>query len=448
MQQLNFQQLYFKGNRYDQPAIEAAIDHLSKYLLKNIHSPSPFVLFSAFNHIKTVIVYFAILKANRIAVILDPQMKSIELEEIINDVDPAAIIYVNEHTISFNYLEEIVLRNQSKGPNINTDIKDVCTIAYTNAEDGYSKGAMLTEKNLLSEIDALIKTNRLTSNSVTCSLLPFSHLFGFIYGVLIPAFGKGSTLISEVNLFKIPNTLKEIETAKVTHLYTVPSVYYILSKIPDLTNSCKSILEFFSGGIQLPPSIYETFYSKTNHKIREGYGLTETSPAIASNYEEEGPVIGSFGKPFPGCEIEIRGERNIECKTEQVGEICIKGDMVFKGYFNHEQTTNKVLRNQWLYTGDYGRKDSKGNIYFCGLKKEMINVAGNKVYPKKLVRLINKHENVLSATIYSETSILQGSSIGANVRLRDNSRKSQEEIKTWCIHNINNSIIPKSWVFE
>ncbi len=448
MQQLNFQQLYFRGCRYDQPTIEVAIDHLAKYLLKNIHSPSPFVLFSAFNHIKTVIVYFAILKSNRIPVILDPQLKSIELEEIISDVDPAAIIYLNENTISFNYLEEIELRNLSKGFNINTDIKDVCTIAYTNAEDGYSKGAMLTEKNLLSEIDAVIKTNRLTINSVTCALLPFSHLYGFIHGVLVPAFGKGSGLIPELNLLKISNTLNEIKILGVTQLHTVPSVYYILSKSPDLTSSCKSIVEFYSGGIQLPSFIYESFYRKTNRKIREGYGLTEGSPAVAGNFAEEGTVFGSFGKPFPGCKIEIRDENNNECKIDQVGEICVKGDMVFKGYFNYEHTTSEVLKDQWLYTGDFGKKDSNGNIYFCGLKKKMINVAGNKVYPKKLERLINKHENVLSATIYSETSILQGSSIGANVKLQNNSRKSQEEIKTWCVNNINNTILPKSWVFE
>jgi long-chain acyl-CoA synthetase len=448
MNQLDFKQLYFRGIQFDKKEIETAIDHLSNHLIKNLRSPSPFVLFTAFNHIKTFIAYFAILKANRIAVILDPQLKSIEIEEIIQDIDPSAIIFLNESAISFNYTDEISIRNFSKGPEIKTDLTDVCTIAYTNAEDGFSKGAMLTRKNLLAEIEAVIRTNYLSSNSVMCSLLPFSHLYGFIHGILVPAFGKGSGLIPEINLLKISQTLNEIESAKVTHIHTVPSMYYILSKSPELVSCCKSIVDFYSGGIQLPSFIYDTFYKKTNRKIREGYGLTEGSPAVAGNYQEEGPVFGSFGKPFPGCEIEIRDENNLQCLPEQIGEICVKGDMIFKGYFNYEKTTHEVLKNQWLYTGDFGKKDKLGNIFFCGLKKKMINVAGNKVYPKKLERLINKYEKVISTTVFSGDSVLQGSSIGALVKLKDNSTKSQDELKIWCLNNINNTILPKSWVFE
>lgn len=445
---LHFKSLRFKGESYDQCTIEAAVDHLTKYLNKNYQSQSPFVLFTAYNHIKTVIAWYAILKTGKIAVILDPQLKKLEYEETMGEVCPAAVININDKSLKFDYKSEIIFRPEDKHQRIESDLKDVCMLSYTNAEDGYAKAAMLTEKNLLTEAMAIKKTNYLDNNSVLCALLPYSHLYGFAHGVLAPTLAGGHGLITEVNLLKIAETVEEIGNGGVTHLHTVPSVYYILSKMPNATESYQHIKKFFSGGIQLPAFIYDSFYNKTGKKIHEGYGLTEGSPAVAGNFDEDGPLFGSFGKAFPGCEIKIMKEDNKECLPEEVGEICVRGDMVFKGYFNYKETTDAVLKNQWLYTGDFGRKDSKGNIYFCGLKKNMINIAGNKLYPQKLIRLFKLHKNVISADIRCETSLLQGNTINTTIRLRNNAKKYQDEFKLWCFQNINNTLLPKTWIFE
>ena len=122
--------------------------------------------------------------------------------------------------------------------------------------------------------------------------------------------------------------------------------------------------------------------------------------------------------------------------------------MVFKGYFNNETATNNVLKDGWLRTGDYGRKDLSGNIYFCGLKKNMINVAGNNVYPLKLERMMGINRNVQQVKISGEESVLQGQIVIAAIRLRDRSPQKQEEFKRWCFENINNIILPKIWNFE
>jgi long-chain acyl-CoA synthetase len=445
--QLNFIQIYFRGIRFDKQSILEAINHLAGYLTSNIHSSSPFILLSTYNHIKSLIAYYAIIKAGKIVAILDPETRSIELSEIIEDIDPAAIIFLNSDSIGFQYDEEILFRKQNSGFIINSDLKDVCTIAYTNAEDGYSKGAMITEKNLLSEVHALIKTNMLSENSVTCALLPFSHLFGLVQGILIPTHAGATGIIVEMNVLRISETIKEIQQYKVTHLYTVPSLYYILSKVPGIENLVSNILELYSGGTHLTPFIFNSFYRKTNRKIREGYGLTESSPGMALNYEEEGPKFESFGKPLPGCEIKIFNNDDVECTAGKIGEIRLKGDMVFQGYFNQEATTNIVLINGWLYTGDYGKKDKEGYLYFCGLKKDMINVAGNNVYPKKIERLLKKHKNVSDIKIFGEESVLQGQIVSAKIKLRDSSKKAQEEFKGWCYENINNALLPKYWLF-
>lgn len=448
LDQISFKHIFFRGKRYDQSTVEEGIDHLADYLEKNNFSSSPFVLLSMYNHIKSVIAYFAILKSGKIAVIFDPGSKPIDLSEIIEDTDPSAIFFINAESIGFDFDEEIVFRKTKKGFIINSDLAEVCTVAYTNAEDGYSKGAMLTEKNLLAEIYALITSSKITKESVVCALLPYYHLFGFAEGILVPTHIGATVVIEDINLLHLGETMQNIHQYKVTHFYTVPSIYYLLGKIPGIEKFVADIKNLYSGGTQLSEFVHENFFRKTNRSIREGYGLTESSPAVAIDDIEDEPVKNSIGKALPGCEIKIFNENGKECGAGDQGEICVKGDMVFKGYFNNELTTSQVLKNDWLYTGDLGKKDSKGLIYFCGLKKEMINVAGNNVYPKKLERMMKIYKNVIEVKVFSQDSVLQGQVAGAMIKLHDSSKKAQEVFKKWCQKSINNSSLPKIWLFE
>jgi long-chain acyl-CoA synthetase len=445
---LNFKQIFFRKKRFDKELLTQAIDHLSAYLKANIHSGSPFILMATYCHIKSVIAYYAILKAGKIPAIMDPGNKSIEVAEIIEEIDPAAILFINTNEISFHYEEEIIFRKAKPGFIITSDLTDVITIAFTNAEDGYSKGAMLTEKNLLSEVAALISTNRLNEQSVTCALLPFSHLYGLVQGLLVPTHAGSTGIIIELDILKINEIAEQIRYFKVTHLYTVPSLYYLFSKIPQIEYIVRDVQEFYSGGTQLSSFIYNCFYKKTTRKIREGYGMTESSPGVALDYSQEEPIFSSIGKPMPGCEISILDEYGNNCLPEEKGEICIKGDMVFKGYLNHEEATKSIIKKGWLYSGDYGRMDIQGNLYFCGLKKDMINVAGNNVYPRKLERMISINKMVKEVSIFREESILQGQIVGATIKLHDNSFHHQNAVKNWCYENINNILLPKIWLFE
>lgn len=446
--QLNFKNIYYKGIRYDKKTLQQAISHLTKYLKTHITSTSPFILFTAFNHIKTLISFYAILKTGKIPVVLDPESKSMELTEIIEDVDPAAILFLNNNSLKFNYEEEIIFRKQNAAFIIHSDLTDVCTIAYTNAEDGYSKGAMLTWKNLYTELNTIIQANHLNSDSVMYSLLPFSHLYGLVLGILVSTLSGGSAIIAELNMLKIQDTLNEIKHYNVTHFYSVPPIYYLISKYEGIEQIFKEVKMCISGGTKLKPFIYDTFQKKTRLAINEGYGLTETSPACTFNYVEESPNIESVGKPLDNSDIRIFNETMNECENGKIGEICIKGDLVFKGYFNKEKATEQVFQNGWLRTGDYGKKDKEGFIYFCGLKKSMINIAGVKVYPKKLERMVKVNKNVVDAQVFSEDSLLQGQIVGMKVKLNKKTLKDQDDFKKWCSDKINNALLPRIWVFE
>jgi long-chain acyl-CoA synthetase len=448
VKQLNFKRFYFSGTSFEQQAIKDGTDHLVHYLHKHIRSGSPFILFTACNHIKTAIVYYAILKAGKIAVLLDPAAKPAEVADIVGELEPAAIISVNTARLTFDYPSEIVFRPQPRQFNICSGLEDVCTIVYTNAEDGYPKGAMITEKNLLSEIYPMIRTNKLTPGSVTCALLPFSHLYGLVHGILLPALAGCTGLITEMNLLRVQDMVAEMTLHQVTHVYTIPPVYYIMGKVPGIGQLCRWVQEFYTGGAGLSPKMYECFYQKTGRTIREGYGLTETTSCAAYQYQEASPVPGSFGLPMPGCRIKIAGTQGTECLPGQTGEIYIQGDIVFKGYVGHKGATQQVLKNNWLCTGDYGKKDEQGFIYFCGLKKNMINVAGTNVYPRYVERMMRMCANVDEVTLFGEPSVCHGHTLGVRVVLHDNSPTGQEKTKKWCLRHLNARWIPKTWIFD
>jgi long-chain acyl-CoA synthetase len=446
IERIRFKKIYFRDRVFDKKQLMEAVDKLADYFSSKIVSSSPFIVFTAYNHIKTAITFYAILKAGKIAVILDPSNKNIELTEVLEDVDPGAVVFLNESTMGFNYEEEIIFRNTNPNQKIESDLTDVCIIAYTNAEDGYSKGAMLTVQNILAEVAGDKIVVGASDDSVACAFLPFSHLFGLIQGLIVPTQVGGSVLIKEVNLFKLNELVLEFKQIKITHFYAVPFIYYLLSKVPQIDLLVKNVPMIISGGTSLPSSVYDTFYNKSNRKIREGYGLTECSPAIAVNYLTE-PLKNSVGQAYPSIEIKIFDDNMNECNKGTKGEICVKGDLVFKGYFNDKDLTSKVFSNEWFHTGDYGSIDSNGNISYLGLKKNMINVAGNNVYPRKLERLMHIHENINSVNVFKEDSLLQGQSVLADIHLFDNSLKKQIEYKDWCKQNINNTLLPKKWNF-
>ncbi|MBN2012556.1 AMP-binding protein [candidate division KSB1 bacterium] len=447
-QNINTPCIYFENQIFSKQEFQNEIKRLAGYFLNHIVSPSPFIVLFAHNHIKTAIAYYAILEAGKIAVIVDPKIKRLQLNEIIGDVDPAVLVEINPFKIAFDFGKEIRFRKPTFGFTIKSNIDEVCTIAYTNAEDGHFKGAMITETNILAIIESYLVLDNISEKDIFCSLLPFYHLFGLVFGLLIPVYGGIPFLISDLNLLNTPGIIQELNAAQVSILYSIPSLYYIFSKTPNLKNLLPSVNAYITGGVKLPLHIYERFYNVTGKKIREGYGLTEASPGCTMHPIDIEVNPESIGIPLTCCDVKIMSENDVELETGEVGEICIEGDNVFKGYLNYEEESNRVLKNGKLHTGDYGKKDSKGYIYFSGLKKNMINVAGINVYPKALVRYMKLHENVVDVEIFSEKSILHGHTVSSKIKLKDSSIIAQKEFRSWCLENISQNMLPKIWNFD
>lgn len=446
---LIFKKIVFNKTSYFSDRINKDIDNLATYFVQNKSSTSPFIHLFAHNHIKTIIAFFAIQRSNHICVLIDPDIKNSEHEELIQDTPPFAVVNFNKETDFFHFQSEIYLYCNKNNSNTKTQLKDVCTIVYTAAYDGFLKGAMLTYTNLFSNTNAIITCDNITKDSTCCALAPFSHLYGFQMGVLAPILSGASLIIEDIsNLKYVKTSIQNIAKYNITNIYSVPMIYYLMCKFPEINTILKSVKTFASGGYTLSKNIFKNFLQKTGKNIHNGYGLTEASPVCAWQRPDDIFKQNSVGKPFTCCEIVIRNNFEINLPIDTIGEIHVKGDNVMKGYYNHEKTTVKTILNGWLKTGDLGKIDNEGCVYITGLKKNMFNIGGRNVYPEEILRIMKQHRNIIDISFNSNISEIQGNSYTANIKLKNNNYENQELFKKHCKENMSQFKIPKAVTFH
>jgi long-chain acyl-CoA synthetase len=441
---IRFNLIIFRDRVFTKEYMVRAIDACARYLDKNIRSNSPVVYLVAPNHIKTIIGFLAIIKTGRTALLVDPKVGKIEYEEMLADTTPSAILRIDRQTIEFDYDKEVELTGSSMDPSLVAQLDDVAVMLYTAAEDGYAKAAMLTHRNLLSNAQVICEDNHVDASSTSCALLPFHHIFGFQYGVITPLIGYGSLLvIDNGNAQRIDLIAEEISRHKTTQIYSIPLMYYLLSKSPAIRDISKQVHSLICGGYQLAGFLKSRFEQKCGIPLLEGYGLTETSAGCLWQQWGEKYANGSVGRAVRNCRVKIFDEANNEVHLNEKGEICVQGDNITKGYFNRPEATCKTIINGWLHTGDYGKQNENGDVFFLGCKKSMYNVGGNKVYPEEVIKILKMNPNVETVEFRSEYDELTGDRIRAWIKLSDTSQKAIAGFKEWCFRGLTPHKVPQ-----
>jgi long-chain acyl-CoA synthetase len=440
---LNPGTVFFRNNAYSPADIRAGIDAIADYLQRSLPADSPFVYLVAINHIKTLLAYFGIIKSGHVCVLIDPKIGRLEYDEMLADTPPAAICRFDPSTIGFDFENEVELRRGAA--RFDDELENVCTMLYTAADDGYAKAAMLTHENILVNALGLASCNQMNKTGVSCSLLPYNHLYSLQSGIIAPSLSRESILIVDSNGFRnIHCMTDEIIKRKVSTIFAVPQIYYLLIKNNTIMQGSSSLKSFVCGGIKLSATMIKIISKKCTIPIREGYGLTEASPVCTGHYPGERIRYNSVGVSYGWCEIDIVDSHDTLLPTGQIGEVCIRGRNVMKGYYRQPEATAKALcRHGHLHTGDLGRIDTDGYLFLTGLKKRMFNVAGKKVFPAEVERLIRINDNVASVALYAEPDTIQGQKISATVTLKVDTPESREHFKTWCFNSISRYKIPK-----
>ena len=193
----------------------------------------------------------------------------------------------------------------------------------------------------------------------------------------------------------------------------------------------------------MPVETIRQFEKMFNMIIIEGYGLTEGTAGATANPIDGIRKIGSIGIPFAGSEVKLFDEHDKEVPQGEIGEICIQGANVMKGYFNKPEETAQTLRGGWLHTGDMAYKDEDGYLFIVDRKKEMIIRGGENIYPKELEGIMYTHPKVMEVAVVGAPDSIYGEEVMACVVPKPGQSMTAEEFREWCKENMASYKVPK-----
>jgi long-chain acyl-CoA synthetase len=264
--------------------------------------------------------------------------------------------------------------------------------------------------------------------------------------------GSGTLiLVPKFSGRKVDALLEVIKKHKPTLFPAVPTIYAAINSFTGIDKYDLSSIKFcISGGAPLPGPVQERFQELTGAVLVEGYGLSEASPVTHCNpLNKEKNKIGSIGLPLPETKARIVDpETGKDLPTGEIGELVIKGPQVMQGYWQNEKETAKALRDGWLYTGDFAKKDEEGYFYIVDRKKDLIIVGGYNVYPREVEEILYTNPKVLEAAVIGVHDDYKGEVVKAIVVLRPDVKATAEEIREYCRKSLTKYKIPKHIEFR
>jgi len=328
---------------------------------------------------------------------------------------------------------------------------DVVFHQYTGGTTGVSKGAMLTNGNLVAnmlQIRAWIGSELEDGKETALSPLPMYHIFALAVNVLaMMSLGAHTVLI--VNARDTDSLIKAFKKYPFSLVTGVNTLYGSLMNHKEFAGiDFSSLRVTVAGGMALQRVIAEKWKAITGCDLSEGYGMTEASPVVSVNPIDGTGQIGTIGLPVPSTDVRIVAE-NGEVLTgiEQQGEIQVKGPQVMKGYYNDDEKTKDCITDGWLKTGDIGLMQEDGFFRIVDRKKDMILVSGFNVYPNEIEDVLASHPGVLEVAAIGVPNERSGEMVKVFVVKKDKSLK-EEDLMNFCKENFTGYKCPKSIEFR
>jgi long-chain acyl-CoA synthetase len=327
---------------------------------------------------------------------------------------------------------------------------DLALLQYTGGTTGVSKGAMLTHRNILANMEQIrlwAKDMIQEGDATVLTALPLYHIFALSVNFL--AFLRmGSHMILVPKPIPIINTVKMFRKYSISLMTGVNTLFNALNNSPEFQKLSPRTMKFaLAGGMALQTSVSKAWQNITGIPITEGFGLTESSPVTHCN-----PLFGdcppnSIGLPLPSTVAKIVDEQGNEQPIGVDGELLIKGPQVMSGYWNRPDETAKTLRDGWLWTGDIARTDEDGFFFIVDRKKDMILVSGFNVYPNEVEQVLAEHPKVLEVAVVGVPDDSSGEAVKAFVVRRDLSL-TEQELRDHCRSSLTNYKCPRFFEFK
>lgn len=323
---------------------------------------------------------------------------------------------------------------------------DIAYLQYTGGTTGVSKGAMLSHRNMVFNVQQTMvwqgDAYKGVEPIIAITALPLYHIFS-LQGNCLTVMAQGGENILITNPRDFEGFAKEIAKFKFNMFTGVNTMFAALMDTPSFSKIDFSHLRVcIGGGMAVQPSIAREWQQKTGKTILQGYGLTETSPAaIVCRIDSE--FTGTIGLPLPSTDVMIAGDDGNPLPIGEIGEICIRGPQVMEGYWQRPAETAEVmLPGGWLRSGDVGRMDKDGYIYIEDRKKDMILVSGFNVYPNEIENVIVEMDGVLEAAAIGLPDERSGEIVKVFV-VRKDPNITEQDVLDHCRENLTNYKRPR-----
>lgn len=313
--------------------------------------------------------------------------------------------------------------------------EDLAFLQYTGGTTGVAKGAMLTHRNMVanvSQASAWVHPFFDGERDSTVTALPLYHIFALTVN-LFAFIDLGAKNLLITNPRDMKGFVRELARYRPAFMTGVNTLFNGLLQAPGFSElDFDSLKVSLAGGMAVQEDVARRWYELTDVVITQGYGLTEASPVVSANRLDIDAFNGSVGLPFPSTDVVILGEDGEPVATDEIGELCVKGPQVMKGYWQRpDETEASFTKDGWLMTGDIARMDAKGRIYIEDRKKDLIIVSGFNVYPNEVENVVTGHPGVAEAAAIGVPSEKSGEAVKVFV-VRSDPALDANTLKAWC----------------
>jgi long-chain acyl-CoA synthetase len=419
------------------------------------------------NSAEYVIAYFACFHLGALAGPVNSLLKPEEMLYALTDSDAKALLYHTqfapqleaisdqlaslEHRIVFDDEATATAEFAASTPEDEDSHQaplgrdDEAIIIYTSGTTGKPKGCLLTHGNLIANARQIVAWLDFNASDRLLTVMPLFHMNAVSVTTMSALYAGGSTVVSP--RFSATRFWQIISDYEVTSFGSVATMLSMLlatypSGVPEGLKT-DSLRFAMCGSAPVPAEVLKRFEETFRCLVVEGYGLSESTCRSTFNPPDTRRRPGSCGLAI-GNEMKVFDEEDREVADGEAGEIVLRGENIFKGYFRNPEATARAFRGGWFHTGDVGYRDADGFFYIVDRKSDMIIRGGENIYPREIDELLYRHPSVAEAAAVGVPDALYGEEVAAFVVLRDGAQASEEELLAYCREHLADYKCPKS----
>ncbi|MET0622261.1 MAG: long-chain-fatty-acid--CoA ligase [Pyrinomonadaceae bacterium] len=416
------------------------------------------------NSAEYVIAYFACFKLGALAGPVNSLLKPEEMAYVVGNSEARLLLY---HSQFAAQVEALRAESKTLGKTLVFDDEressgefppepgawgagglardDEAIIIYTSGTTGKPKGCLLTHGNLLANARQIVEWLGFTEDDRLLTVMPLFHMNAVSVTTASALYAGGSTVVSP--RFSASRHWRIVSEYGVTSFGSVATMLSMLlatypEGVPEGVN-IERLRFAMCGSAPVPAEVMRRFEETFGCLVVEGYGLSESTCRSTFNPPDARRRAGSCGMPI-GNEMRVVDEEDRELADGEAGEIVMRGENVFKGYFRNEEATARAFRGGWFHTGDVGFRDPEGFYHIIDRKSDMIIRGGENIYPREIDELLYKHPAVAEAAAFGVPDDLYGEDVAAFVVLKEGREASAEEIAAYCREHLADFKCPKT----